>query len=177
MLRKTKVCSKCGKRKAVSQFIKCAGGLHGVRGECKLCKKEYDDNYKKEFPDRHKKTVKDCWGKRTTNGKLSAWRSKNKERRNEYLKDWTKKNPDKRRGQKLRHNYGISLEDYNQLLASQKGGCAICGGKDVGVKGRKNLYVDHCHKTGKVRGLLCHRCNITVKDIEHVKQVLAYLKK
>lgn len=176
MSKETKICSKCGKRKAISQFIKCGRGRHGVRGECKLCKKEYDDNYRKEFPERRTKTTRDAWKKRTDNGKLKEWRSTNKEKRNEYLKDWAKKNPDKVRGQKLRHKYGISLEEYNKILLAQNGVCAVCSATDVGVKGRKNLFVDHCHETGKIRGLLCHKCNITVKDIEHVKNVLKYLK-
>jgi hypothetical protein len=50
--------------------------------------------------------------------------------------------------------YGISLEDYDRMLAAQGGGCAICGGKRRG-----NLDVDHCHKDKFVRGLLCRRCN------------------
>ena len=56
-----------------------------------------------------------------------------------------------------RKNYGISLDDYNALLDLQKECCAICGIKqeDFG----KNLFVDHDHSTGEVRGLLCHKCN------------------
>lgn len=53
---------------------------------------------------------------------------------------------------------GITLEDYEDMLVQQGGGCAICGGrrgnKDVNV-----LYVDHNHVTGTVRGLLCGKCN------------------
>lgn len=52
-------------------------------------------------------------------------------------------------------NYGITLDHYNELLARQGGACAICHeNKDV-----RNLAVDHCHETGKVRGILCQRCN------------------
>jgi Recombination endonuclease VII len=50
---------------------------------------------------------------------------------------------------------GITDADYQALLASQGGGCAIC---DHPPRTRR-LHVDHDHKTGKVRGLLCHRCN------------------
>lgn len=56
----------------------------------------------------------------------------------------------------LRARYGIGVQEYNQLLESQNGVCAIC--KETCPTGR-NLAVDHSHKSGKVRGLLCVRCN------------------
>ena len=54
-------------------------------------------------------------------------------------------------------NHGISVADYNALLESQHGRCAICKGEPSGRWGR--LDIDHCHATGVVRGLLCHECN------------------
>jgi Recombination endonuclease VII len=59
-----------------------------------------------------------------------------------------------RRRSALRSRYGISLEEYERLLASQNGACAICE-----EKFEQTPCVDHCHKTGKVRGLLCLKCN------------------
>ena len=50
---------------------------------------------------------------------------------------------------------GLPLAEYDALLAAQGGGCAICGNAPK----TRRLHVDHDHKTGKVRGLLCHRCN------------------
>ena len=58
---------------------------------------------------------------------------------------------------RVRHVYGITLEKYHQMLADQNYKCAICGQEDE-VEGRK-LAIDHCHTTGKVRGLLCGKCN------------------
>jgi hypothetical protein len=58
----------------------------------------------------------------------------------------------------LQKRYGISVEVYSQLLASQGGGCAICGALAAHSNTEK-LFVDHNHETGKVRGLLCHCCN------------------
>lgn len=57
----------------------------------------------------------------------------------------------------LRRRYGISLEQYEAMLELQDGRCAICGrhGDEFG----RRLAVDHCHETGKVRGLLCINCN------------------
>src|SRR4051812_25225724 len=58
-------------------------------------------------------------------------------------------------------NYGISLEEYQELYTKQRGVCASCGNPETRTfQGRtKNLSVDHCHKSGVVRGLLCHDCN------------------
>lgn len=57
----------------------------------------------------------------------------------------------------IRRMYGITLEQYNQLLALQGGGCAICG-RTQEPDGRR-LAIDHCHTTGNVRGILCNNCN------------------
>ncbi len=58
----------------------------------------------------------------------------------------------------LKSKYGISLEDYEAMVAEQGGGCAIC---KQGPRGKRysSLVVDHCHDTGIVRGLLCDHCN------------------
>jgi len=65
---------------------------------------------------------------------------------------------------KLKRLYGITVDEYYSMLKSQDGGCAICGTKIPSERKRKftsieMFFVDHCHATGKVRGLLCNRCN------------------
>jgi hypothetical protein len=55
----------------------------------------------------------------------------------------------------LRRKYGITLDDYNRMYAAQAGRCACCGAEEL-------LVVDHCHKTGRVRKLLCGRCNTLI---------------
>jgi len=59
----------------------------------------------------------------------------------------------------LKVSYGITPEDYARMFKAQRGRCAICRSKDSGQRSKRHLCVDHDHKTGKVRGLLCHRCN------------------
>lgn len=54
--------------------------------------------------------------------------------------------------------WGLTPEDRQLLLNSQDGGCAICGKLDERSR-HGRLHVDHCHKTGRIRGLLCNRCN------------------
>ncbi len=85
--------------------------------------------------------------------------------------------PEKRKDAVLKTKYGISLEQYNHLLKVQWNACKICGSTapSGGV-----FSVDHCHKTGKVRGLLCHLCNIGLgafKDsTETLKKAISYLE-
>jgi hypothetical protein len=71
-------------------------------------------------------------------------------------RDWSSGKTRNSRYQKL---FGITLEDYVLMFAEQKGCCKLCGRSDTGRKYAKHLCVDHCHKTGRVRGLLCNRCN------------------
>jgi hypothetical protein len=59
----------------------------------------------------------------------------------------------------LKSMYGVTVEQYNEMLAAQRGGCAICGSPDSGRSDRLVLYVDHDHRTDAVRGLLCMKCN------------------
>ena len=65
---------------------------------------------------------------------------------------------------KLKNKYGITVDNYYQMLENQNGGCGICGTKVPSARQRQYVtqemfFVDHCHSTGKVRGLLCGKCN------------------
>ncbi len=63
---------------------------------------------------------------------------------------------------KLKNMYGITLAQYEAMLETQKHVCAICGQPETRVRGKRGLTrlaVDHDHVTGKVRGLLCAKCN------------------
>lgn len=62
----------------------------------------------------------------------------------------------------LDYTHGMTRSDYDALLKVQKGRCAICGRTRDDEPGRRHLAVDHCHATGRVRGLLCGRCNLAV---------------
>lgn len=75
--------------------------------------------------------------------------------------------------------HGLTLQRYNELLASQNGTCAICGSSD---KGHRNRFfnIDHCHKSGEVRGLLCPRCNLAIgnfgDDIPLMQAAIKYIR-
>ena len=67
--------------------------------------------------------------------------------------------------------YGISLKVYNELLEKQGGHCALCPATEPG-SGRDHFCVDHDHVTGRVRGLLCYRCNLGLGQFKDRPEVL-----
>jgi len=103
---------------------------------------------------------------------------------------WRDRNADKARNAHLQRNYGITLDQYQEMLRQQNGLCAICGrlpgetrpdqGRAQGRPVRPLLAVDHDHATGKVRGLLCLPCNRGIgfleDSIEIVRSALKYLE-
>lgn len=80
----------------------------------------------------------------------------------------------------LQRNYGITLEDYEKLWKAQGHVCAICL-QECNRSNSTRLCVDHCHKTGRVRGLLCFNCNVGLgkfkDDPELLQAALIYLEK
>lgn len=149
----SKICSKCSENKPRSEYNKERGK---ERAYCKAC---------------HKKQTKD-W----------VWR--NREKRREYARRWAAENQDKIKGyhrttyrdmpvaqkerkaaysrkRHLERKYGITPQRWDEMFAAQGGLCAIC--KVPGRTGKHGkLAVDHCHVTGRVRGLLCTPCNISI---------------
>lgn len=106
-----------------------------------------------------------------------------KERRDSYLRQYQEENRITRlrysRGYHLKKKYGISLEEYEKLLEYQGYCCALCG-KEFCKGEKRQPDVDHCHKTGKVRGILHLHCNTLLghsKDnIEILEKAISYLK-
>ena len=90
------------------------------------------------------------------------WLKENPERAKEirnlsYKKTYTKnKYAEGVRKHTLKTKYGITPDFYQMVWEQQKGLCAVCGKPE---KSKKRLAVDHCHKTGNIRGLLCMKCN------------------
>lgn len=107
------------------------------------------------------------------------------ERRRELYKNLPKEELEKikkrNENTRLKSCYGITLEDYNNLLSKQKLKCAICG-KNVLSNSKKFLKfnIDHDHNTGKIRGLLCTNCNRALgffkDDIELLDKAIQYLQ-
>ena len=89
------------------------------------------------------------------------WQQENPERhrarQREFAESGKKKISDRK--SHLKRKYGLSLEGFDELLAAQRGGCAICGKPEAD-------NVDHDHRTGRVRGILCWNCNIAIGQLE-----------
>lgn len=101
-----------------------------------------------------------------------------------YMRDYRKKNPRIMKAIDLKKNFGISLEDYESMLESQGGLCKICKlperALDHRTKQPRQLAVDHCHISNRVRGLLCSDCNLAIGKLKDdptlVEAALAYLR-
>lgn len=118
----------------------------------------------------YRNKCKDCVNiERRASPNYGKWHKENKDRLKIYQKDFD-----------LKRHYGITLECFKKMLKSQKGKCLICKTEEPG--GRHNTFhVDHCHKTGKVRALLCSKCNVGLgafgDSLVNLKRAYKYVKK
>lgn len=152
-----KKCSRCGQEKPTSDYHKDGRNSDGLCGWCKPCKVGYARKYRDENLDKVRESQR---------------RSRNS-------------NPRVYRNKQLLWTFGITLEQYEQMLEDQGGVCAVCGKTENEIhpqsKKVRNLNVDHCHQTGRVRGLLCNSCNRGIgllnDDPAVLRQALAYLEK
>lgn len=121
------------------------------------------------------------------------WQVHLKRQDGEANKDWWARKrqarlaniPAMERTRDLKRRFGLSPDDYATMVKTHKGVCAICGNGETAVEPKtgttKNLAIDHCHSSGKIRGLLCWRCNATLGKVEDsiplLKKMIAYLRK
>lgn len=124
--------------------------------------------------------VRRVWAKKPKNkAKLSAshqrWRKANPEKAAALGKKYRADNPEKvkavSRRNHLRREYGMTTADYDAMFAEQGGRCAVCSTADPSPSPR--MCVDHCHKTGIVRGLLCFNCNVSIGRLRDDPKLLA----
>jgi hypothetical protein len=130
--------------------------------------REYGKEYRNKNKDKIQEYSKDYELRPERRIKMEEYRSdpSNKARSRESGARYRDRNPRVSKNGYLKRNYGITIEVYEQMLESQGGVCKICKNPEFEVdkkKGKlKDLAVDHCHTTGKVRGLLCGRCNTSL---------------
>jgi hypothetical protein len=157
------VCSVCKSDKPLEMFHKDKSKLLGVCSACKEC------------------AVARTRAHMTTNSSLikekkAAAYKADPDKEKARVKKWNAENKDKvsarNRAARLRNKYGITQKEYEELGEAQQWKCAICGSKDSGSKNSDNLSVDHCHDTGRIRGLLCHPCNAGIGYLKESEEIM-----
>ena len=156
----SKTCSKCKIEKTLSSFkLNKAGNYSAWCYECDniLAKNRYasDPEYR------------------------AAQLAKNKIR---YFQEGGKQ---RKRERQLKKSFGLTIDDYNKKLQTQDGLCAICKKPESSLNAHSSgilpLAIDHDHQTGKVRDLLCSRCNQALgllrEDVEIAKNLVTYIQK
>lgn len=134
--RTEKRCSKCKTVKPISEYHRHAKQSDGHHSRCKPCT-AVSTAARQQDP---------------------KWRAYQRE----HKKKQRQENPDRqwdiRWRSYLKRVYGMTALDYAAMFADQDGKCATCGTHNPGTR-RRVFDIDHCHTTGKIRGLLCHPCN------------------
>lgn len=163
-----KVCKTCDETKPFEQFHKSSQTKDGHEGSCKSCKRDRQQARRKADPE-------------TVRAVEQRYRDTHRDTKRQSVRDWRAANPEAARRisrrSTLKTRYGITLERYDELLADQNGGCAVCGG--VNANGQ-SLAVDHDHTCcpGRVscgqcvRGLLCIGCNAGLGNFADSQQRL-----
>jgi len=175
-----KNCNKCLIEKDLSEFNNSKLSEDGKHRWCRECQSSYNKDYYIKNKDLIIPKVEKYYL-----DNIEKYRDKRKEKYNsnkEYFKDNAKKyiknNPNKHRQYQFKSRYGIDYKEWERLNELQNGKCKICG--IVGNDTKRYLMLDHCHTTGKVRGLLCNKCNLALghfKDsIEIMKKAILYLE-
>jgi hypothetical protein len=183
-----KRCSKCGIVKPIEQFSRQRqpNGQEGRRSHCKDCIKVSDAAYLQANYEK-KKAYQSAYrlanyekARAKERGREERHRSKPgyRERQAEWSKTWRAQNPGYAKADRLKRNYNLTEQEYQQMYQAQGGLCAICGNPQIPSR---RLAVDHDHQSGLVRGLLCHYCNAGIghfgDDISRLESAIAYLRR
>lgn len=126
----TKKCPKCGETLPLDGFHKDRKGAHGRSTYCKDCNK----------------------------AKARGWYHANQERASARMREYNAENREAIRDRNLQYKFGVTLDEYEGILARQGGVCGICGCDADPIEGRA-MPLDHDHNTGSPRGVLCSSCN------------------
>lgn len=163
-----KWCPICNQMKTIEEFYVHRAHKNGRQTYCKPCankgaimRHQANKAKIKIIPENKKctkcKKIKNAKEFSSCSTKLNGLRSTCKKCDSKILKLYRKNNPDKARDQDLRREFGITLLQYRQMLSDQGECCKICHRHQSQFK--HSLHVDHNHKTGRVRALLCGPCN------------------
>jgi hypothetical protein len=138
-----------------------------------------------------KKQIQDKAYRDKNQYRICKYREQHKEKQSEYAREWRLRNREwllvakrntydyrTKRNKDLTRKYNITLEEWELLFQSQNNCCAICKSS---ISGGRGWTTDHCHDTGKIRGILCNNCNarllIKTCTIEILQNAINYLRK
>ncbi len=157
-------CKLCRMYKRAGKAYPCK--VHGnlsldevnVDGRCKICARSKSKQYKKENREKYLQGKKEHY-----KNNYDYYKQQHKEK---YRKEKEKYGA-LLSLKKVCEARGITIEDYHKMVEKQNNKCAICHQYETRKNGKGNgevlrLSIDHCHKTNKVRGLLCHACNTAI---------------
>lgn len=196
-----KKCQKCGEFKPISDFWRMPENKHGYSVFCKECyrdapvgmkrcrcckeqKPESDFNkvLDERHPDGFRQKCKSCRNtvRRRRRGEVREKVNSRKMELWHQLTDDQKRESYQKRSHKvfvwkLSAKFGITLEQYEGMVSRQGNKCAICGvhaSEASRSNPNKRLHIDHCHKTGRVRGLLCNACNVGLGSFRDSQEVM-----
>lgn len=205
----SRACTKCGLDKPLSEFSKAPRGKYGRKSKCKACDADYwranpipqalpPQEIQRRLDERRGETKK-CTRCGVTKPRTEFYKASGKREGmvkprckacdSELARQWFAENKERsketRHRWSLKNTYGITHEDYQRLLDEQGGVCAVCGEDEPNEHGRTGtkfrLAVDHCHDTGRVRGLLCQKCNRAIgllrDDSGLLRKAIDYLER
>lgn len=156
-----KNCKTCRSDKPESEYYAYSYSADRLMYICKKCHLVNCKNYRAQNQEKIKSINRNCYqAKREERlDSQKAYYQINKEKIKEYRRGWSRKHPSYAKSNDLKRKYNLSLNEFNEMLTSQSGSCAICLSPF-----NENLipYVDHCHVTQKVRALLCSSCNTSL---------------
>ena len=156
-----KICRSCNISKSEDEYYRNAL-------KCKACVKKAN----KEYYEKNRERI---------NQRSYQWFENNKSRHNLNAQKWRKKNPVKTKASILKNQYGITMLQFEDLLKQQDHKCGVC--KKPQSEMKKAFSVDHCHTTGKVRGLLCNNCNVAIgllkvdSGIDNLQNAIKYVQR
>jgi hypothetical protein len=144
----------------LSEFGKDKHRGDGLTTRCRSCRNAQNRHYFANHPEMRKKH-----------------NDLNKEKRKEYYS--TPENKLKLRNNHLKKGFNLTHEDYEEMLKKQNGVCLICKRHRV-ASNKGHMTIDHCHATGKIRGILCSWCNrglgVFEDNVQFLKNAIKYLK-
>lgn len=188
----TPICPHCGHEKTKVYVIYWQDDGTAIRLRiCRDCQKRFYSREEEEYGLREqcRKNSLELTEKQCTNCGLvlpiQAFRKKDAFYYHAQCNECTNNKRAQLYVREIAKKHGLTVEQYEEILQKQNGGCAICGGTNLGKKHaggvcQNPLVFDHCHTTGQFRGLLCHKCNQGIgcfgDSTEKLESAIDYLR-